>query len=141
MICGLPEIKTLPAVPMYWVIREHPELSPAQTMRTAHPDPAQTLGVCGEEKLHPCIRHRLHRHQVFGFPPFWVGIHVHVAHVETKEDEHRRGSHPFAGAGDSFLDFFGWKSVVLEVALELEDIASASFCLMAGSITTANLHG
>lgn len=88
--------------------------------RTAHPDSAQSLRVRGEEELQSRVRHGLHRHQVFGFFSFCVGVDVHLAHVEAEEDEDRRGGHPFVGTVDAFLDFFAGEFVVLEVALEFD---------------------
>lgn len=88
--------------------------------RTAHPDPAQTFGVRGEEQLHPGACHGLHRHPEFRLLSLFIGIHIHIAHVQIEEDEEGRGSYPLAGTRDSLLDFLGWESVVFEVALEFD---------------------
>lgn len=74
----------------------------------------------GEEKLQSRIGDGLHCHQVFGSFSFYVGVGVHLAHVEAEEDEDRRGGHPFTGTVDAFLDFFVGESVVLEVAPEFD---------------------
>lgn len=83
------------------------------------PHSTESLGVRGEQELHPRRSDGLHGHPKFGFGASFVGIRVHLAHVEAEENGNRRGGDAVFRSLHLRLNFFRGNVVAFEIALKV----------------------
>lgn len=72
-----------------------------------------------EQQLHARCRNGLDCHYSFRFLTFFIGIGIHLAHVETEQNCSRCRCDSILGAFNLRLYFCGGKTVSCQIALEI----------------------